>query len=212
MSLPPLPVAAEDTRERILAGAAAVFADRGYQQARLDDIAARAGLTKGAIYWHFRNKADLFCALVEARLQANTAPLSADLAEALRADSDSRQQQLARLLRDTLARFRADAHWPRLFLEFLSQSRDPAVAERLRQLYQNGQRIAAEVVRCLKQAGLTDADLDTEVLALFWTAFIDGLMLSWVVDPSRWDDERLVARLVEVLWRGLQPPPTGRGA
>lgn len=191
---------ADATRERILLSAAEVFADRGYQQARLDDIAARAGLTKGAIYWHFRNKADLFCALLEARLQRNTAPLSADLAEALLTTPDGRRQKLARLLHDTLARFRADVHWPRLFLEFLSQSRDPAVAERLRQLYRNGQRIAADVVERLKQAGMTDATLDTDVLSLFWTALIDGLLLAWVVDPERWNDEQLVERLVEVLW------------
>lgn len=55
-------------RERILDAALAEFHDHGYAGTSLQGIAKRAGLTKGAVYWSFRDKQDLFLALVHERL------------------------------------------------------------------------------------------------------------------------------------------------
>jgi AcrR family transcriptional regulator len=56
---------AERTRGRILDAAAAVFDERGFSGASLSDILARAGVTKGALYFHFSSKEDLAKYLVE---------------------------------------------------------------------------------------------------------------------------------------------------
>lgn len=198
-----------DTRERILLQASRVFARKGYQQAKLDEIAREAGLTKGAIYWHFRNKSDLFCALLEERMQRNTAPLSTELSEALQLkDENSRRLALTHVLKATLARFRSDADWPRLCLEFLAQSRDAEVAERVRGLYANGRRIAMNVVDAMKVAGLTDAHINSDMLSLFWYALIDGLMLAWIVRPEDFSDDAIIDEMVAMLWRGLCPKAT----
>ncbi|MCK5430999.1 MAG: TetR family transcriptional regulator [Anaerolineales bacterium] len=53
------------TRQDLLAAALTVFSNKGYEAARLEDIAEMAGVTRGAIYFHFGNKAGLFMALVE---------------------------------------------------------------------------------------------------------------------------------------------------
>lgn len=55
---------AEKTRQAVLESALDVFSDKGYARATFDEIAARAGFTKGAVYWYFRNKADLVAALI----------------------------------------------------------------------------------------------------------------------------------------------------
>jgi TetR/AcrR family acrAB operon transcriptional repressor len=55
---------AEKTRRAILESALDVFSEKGYAKATFDEIAVRAGFTKGAIYWYFRNKADLVAALI----------------------------------------------------------------------------------------------------------------------------------------------------
>jgi AcrR family transcriptional regulator len=67
---------ATDTRRRIQAAASHVFARSGYNGATLDHVARAAGVTKGAVYWHFANKGDLFLALIEERIaeQARTLP------------------------------------------------------------------------------------------------------------------------------------------
>ena len=55
---------AEETRQQLLSAALEVFANKGYEATRLSDIADAAGLTRGTIYWHFENKADLFRKLI----------------------------------------------------------------------------------------------------------------------------------------------------
>jgi len=60
------------TRARLLEAARDVFVTTGYRGATLDSIAARAGFTKGAVYWHFPNKQALFLALVEDSIAATT--------------------------------------------------------------------------------------------------------------------------------------------
>lgn len=54
---------AEQTREQILDAAEGVFLERGVARASLEEIAQTAGVTRGAVYWHFRNKADVFDAM-----------------------------------------------------------------------------------------------------------------------------------------------------
>src|SRR4051812_13864279 len=55
-------------RERLLDAAVQVFTERGYRAASLEDIAAAAGVTKGAVYWNFQGKQDLFFALIDERV------------------------------------------------------------------------------------------------------------------------------------------------
>lgn len=55
---------AEKTRQAILESALDIFSVKGYAKTTFDEIAAHAGFTKGAIYWYFRNKADLVAALI----------------------------------------------------------------------------------------------------------------------------------------------------
>src|SRR4051794_9338462 len=56
-----------DTKEQLLDAAARVIAARGYEGARVSEIAAEAGLSTGAIYAHYEGKADLLCAAINRR-------------------------------------------------------------------------------------------------------------------------------------------------
>lgn len=56
---------AQATRHRLLDAAEHVFSAKGVSRTSLNDIAATAGVTRGAIYWHFKNKTDLFHAMME---------------------------------------------------------------------------------------------------------------------------------------------------
>ena len=56
---------AEATREALLDAAEDVFLDKGVSRTSLEHIARHAGMTRGAVYWHFKNKADLFHAMLD---------------------------------------------------------------------------------------------------------------------------------------------------
>lgn len=64
------------TRERILDAARRLFTRSGYEQVTIDDVMARAGLTRGGFYNHFRDKDELFCAAVDGYIR--TTPWTED--------------------------------------------------------------------------------------------------------------------------------------
>ncbi len=53
------------TRTQILQSALVCFSEKGFHQTTMDDIVAQSGLSKGALYWHFKGKRELFIALVD---------------------------------------------------------------------------------------------------------------------------------------------------
>lgn len=56
---------AEATREALLDAAEVIFLERGVSRTSLEQIARQAGMTRGAVYWHFKNKSDLFHAMLD---------------------------------------------------------------------------------------------------------------------------------------------------
>lgn len=72
---------AEQTRQQILKAALDLFVEKGYERATFEDVAERIGLSKGAVYWHFKSKPDLFTELVEDMTAKHNAQIAALLSE-----------------------------------------------------------------------------------------------------------------------------------
>lgn len=200
----PIASPSNETRDRILAGAARVFARKSFQRATLDEVAAEVGLTKGAIYWHFRSKTDLFTALLDQRFREETAPLAADIASA--AQQTDGVQALSSVVRSVLHRCQQDPDWPRLYFDFLGEAvRQPEVRARLAAFYEASWALGRQHIETMKQAGLTDPDLDGDMLAVFWGALVDGLILTSLIHGDRINQDQLVDKIMAMLWTGLAP-------
>lgn len=74
---------AEQTRLAILDSALKTFYDKGFARTTFDEIAKRINLTKGAVYWHFRNKADIIAALIEQKADEQSKKYSQNTPETL---------------------------------------------------------------------------------------------------------------------------------
>ena len=81
-------VEAEQTRQDILDAALELFNSKGYSRTTLGDIARRAGVTRGAIYWHFKDKVELFLALKEEMERSTQTRLEDILANEVRSLND----------------------------------------------------------------------------------------------------------------------------
>ena len=103
--------AAQETRGRILDAAEAVFHEKGVAHASLAEIAEAAGVTRGAIYWHFKDKADLF----EAMMDRVTLPLEDILAAAGDGVAADPLALLKLCTTDVLLRTARDKHLQRVF-------------------------------------------------------------------------------------------------
>jgi len=113
-------------RRRLLDAALEVFAEHGYANARLDQVAATAGLTKGAIYSNFASKDEIFFAMLDQQVLARVAAVrSALIAAPLDTRGPARAQHVGRLLAETITEQR---QWQLVFLDFwLRAVRDDAV-------------------------------------------------------------------------------------
>lgn len=121
----------QETQARLLNAAEEVFVRDGYEAAQLDEIAARAGRSKGAVYTHFKSKEDLFLALFEHRTRSYIERLLMSLRECA-----TRKQSVA-VFREFYVGLVTDRTWPILTLEFkLFALRHPESKERLRSAFE----------------------------------------------------------------------------
>jgi len=122
---------AKRTRERLFAAAERVFVREGFEKARLDEIAAEAGRTKGAVYAHFEGKEHLFLSLLEQRMTAAAARTLAFIAR----ETGGRPERFKEALRTSFVELH-DPAWAILHLELkLHAMRNPTSRDRLRRLY-----------------------------------------------------------------------------
>lgn len=191
-----------DTRGRILRAASHVFARQGYNGATVDDVAAKAGLTKGAVYWHFTSKGELFLTLLEENMRRQHATLPAVVQRMAGIEG------LTAILNESFQACRNQRDWPRLLLEFSASTRDAAVLSRLREMYRIGNEIGTGATHIAQIEGRVSRDLDPRAVSLLFEALLRGLLMTWLVDPEAVDAEDLIPKLAQVLWQGLEPCQT----
>jgi AcrR family transcriptional regulator len=141
----------ERNRRLVLEAARRVFLARGYVNATVDAIAEEAGFSKGVVYSQFESKADMFLALLEARISERAAQ-NEQLAEQLDAS------QLAAAVPElAFALRRAEPEWPHLVLEFrVHAARVPELNRRYAQLHERTvERLAGIFARVHERAGTT---------------------------------------------------------
>mgnify|MGYP001302925176 CR=1 FL=1 len=192
-----------DTRTRILEAGKAVFARHGYHNASLDKVAAEAGLTKGAVYWHFASKQDLFLAILEQHLNWQIRMLPARLDRIVR--SEEPESALADMLANQFGFSGEDAARPMLFLEFVTSSREPEVRDLLRNMHGMLLDAVAACIRELQALGWIRPDLDPQAASVMVDALLKGLVVEWLIDPGRVSAKEMFRTMAHILWHGIQP-------
>jgi len=194
----------EERRRQILDAALIVFAQKGFHDANVSDVAALAGVSQGTIYWYFESKEALMRELMADAFAEVLQPLAEILA---RADLSP----LARLLqsfRTSLTLFRDHSERFKILLGLWTQpsifAAEAGGIDLLDSLYQQA---IFEPFNRLIQEGMAAGEIvpgDSEALTVAISALLDGLMLYSLVWPEGLvSDERLEA----VFLRLLQSPP-----
>jgi len=194
---------AEATREAILEAASKVFADEGVAQASLEKIAAEAGVTRGAVYWHFKNKPDIFRALYDQLYTPFLEMLLADLER----NHPQPLDQLAKLFTDLFVDLAVNPKKSRaLTIFFLKCDYSGEMAEvRQGQIERKAKSIAlfAEYFKRAQAKGHLPPDADPHILTLVLTSFITGLTYEYLRCPELFDLPENAARLVDSFFKGL---------
>ncbi len=176
-----------DTRDRILDAAEDVFYDKGYSNTTLNEIAEAAGVTRGAIYWHFKNKEDLF----EAMCSRVRRPMSEMIEEIVEKDATDPIAQLSETHEFIMREVIENPHYRKILTilfhkcEFTKETDQIVIQQKEWHTYSKGiiQRILANAQRKNQLPSDLDIDLANNLLGFMFK----GLLASWLFMPNSFD-------------------------
>jgi TetR/AcrR family acrAB operon transcriptional repressor len=173
-----------ETRNRILDTAEQVFVEKGVSNTSLAQLAEAAGVTRGAIYWHFKNKADLF----DAMMSRVVLPMEEMAARAGDEDLEDPLAYVRDCAINVLEHLTSDAQCQRVF-EICCHK-----VEYVDEMVQVRQRHIEARNNCLKhmergfrnaaKKGLLASAVNPRLAAVGLHALVDGLIVNWVLDPA----------------------------
>ena len=201
---------ARQTRADILDAAIRIFSVRGVSRTTLNDIAKEAGVTRGAIYWHFDNKNDLLAALWD-QLFLHIEPI------VQASESKDENDPLGRMREALLSLFTSLANDPmqlQLFriLHDKCELVEDTGTEHLHRAncHRDGLKRIGTVLGNGVAKGQLPPDYDIHLASIAAISFIDGLLANWLMFPTliRADKEipRLVDELMAMLRRSFSTP------
>jgi AcrR family transcriptional regulator len=195
----------EQTRRELVAAAEACFVSRGFHASSVDEVAERAGYTKGAVYSNFASKEDLFFAVYERRVEQVLTEVVPDLRQL------GAERAFDQLAAGALHRRDPDDGWRAVFFEFWAHVvRHPELRERFAAIHARFLEPLADAVQQLAEdRGQTlSADVTASQVAVAWNAMEVGLNLERLTQPQTVD--RALARrmgwlLLDAVLDGIRP-------
>ena len=187
----------EQTRGRVLAAAQVVFSRHGYHEATLREIAAAAGVSKGAVYYNFSSKDELFLALLEVRMTERLREIRAVYGR------DSTADASARAARDYVNNLKRNRDWIALFFEFVAHAaRDEQFGAQFAARFKRFWGELAGVVEQRAHEEGVALPLPAEQLAIAIDVLGIGFMIPRIVDPERVPDD-LLPKALGYMLRGV---------
>ncbi|MFP6863022.1 MULTISPECIES: TetR family transcriptional regulator [Pseudomonas] len=192
---------AEKTRCAILEAAETLFLEKGVAHTSLEHIARHAGVTRGAVYWHFANKADLFNAMLN---QVRLPP--EQLAERMRGCPEHDPlQTLRELCIEAIENLAREPQKKRIFTILLRRCE---FTEELREAEERQEAfINLFIALCEQQFNKPSvrlhAGLTPRLAARALHALLIGLFYDWSRDPNLFDPLSDAAPMIDACFRGL---------
>ncbi len=182
------------TREAIIDAAVRVFSEKGIPRTTLADIAREAGVTRGAIYWHFKNKEDL----LEVLWDDVFSPF--DIVRHVAGDIGEKDP-LGVLYKAHLALFQGLQKNPRrlqmLNLLLFSEAADDSAYQVHAQHFKEGQDVLGKVLEKAIEQGQLPQSFDVRQGSLAIMVFISGLLRKWMMFPDQLSIEKDIPALLE---------------
>lgn len=192
------------TRDSILDAAEKLFVEQGVSRTTLQHIATAAGVTRGAIYWHFDDKGALFNAMMDRA----TLPLEAEMQVLDREESSDPLDDLRNYMLAVLRRTVEDPGARRVFeiatlkVEFVDDM--GAVRQRRQRSMGQWMERAERRIRLAAEQGLIGGAIVPMTVALAMWTMIDGLIRNWMFDPQGFDLLELGKCVIDPYLEGLR--------
>jgi AcrR family transcriptional regulator len=190
------------TRLELIAAAGRVFARRGYHRATIEEVAAEAGMTSGAIYSNFEGKEELFLAIADAQVESRVAEIRA-VGDAAVGDGDAGTEAADQFR----AFLESDPDWPLLFYEFWSVSvRDADLQGELAKRRDAIRDALADTLERVAAEHGFELRFPAPALATAIAASLNGLAFERAADPDALPDEVFGEFIAAVLGCAIAAP------
>jgi AcrR family transcriptional regulator len=185
------------TRAALLAAGTKLFARRGYHDTTIDEVARRAGFTRGAFYANFLDKGDLFLTILEAQRERNFGQLSGVL-------DDAPGEEVPARISDWMNQVLIGGPLRRAMAEFaLAAEASPPHRRRLAADLQAIRDTVAAMVGRYRARHNVDLAVDDDTFATMITALVGGFADLMRIDPNAATPDT-VAHALSALWAGVQ--------
>jgi AcrR family transcriptional regulator len=191
------------TRVAVLKAALSVFSAKGYAAATLDDVAKVAKVTRGAIYWHFKSKADLYNTLTQ-ELSAR----GASVVQQALAEGGTLLEILRRIFVRQCALIEDDKDARAVMeLALFKTGRDPELRTGRKKQIEEGTALIAGITEAM-QAGIMQGilrnDMDPADMARAFIAFENGAIQQWLASPKSFSLKTSAEAFADILIAGLK--------
>ncbi len=197
----PKTLQSKETSHRILTQAMRIFLEKGYHGTSIDDITQAAGVTKGALYWHFKSKEELLKKIVEEFERRFLDGL-------IQAVKDVRGD-----IHDKFGKyFRYNAAFSyynrELCVSFTTLAAELVGAHhgtepQFRRIYKKYQTFLSRLIRQGKKEKIFKKEIDPDLAALIIIAFHDGILIRWFMNQNEIDGEAYVQTFRKIMLKGL---------
>ena len=197
---------AQDSRDEILKAAMHLFANRGFHETSMSEVAREAHVSKALIFWHFKTKEELFVAVLNRLLE----PYFIDFAE--EAGVLDERAQIKKLVEFYLDFVRDNASSVRFFLaQMLHDQRfSEGLNEQVLKIYSGYRGMLVELIARAQQKGLCALRFTPQAAAGFLLSALNGILIEHLfVANNPLDSEEAVAMVTE--WLFGQETPSGGG-
>ncbi len=186
---------AQIRRDQIIDAAIRVMATKGWGETSIDEITSEAGVSRGLVSYHFKDKAELLSGVLARCQQASTDAIT----EAL-ATTEDMVEQMNIINRASLNFVRDDPTIYEIFLHFTASARaHPELGDQIRDLYRGFRTTIARAIRRGQNAGVFRNDIDSEAAAARQVGALTGFALQWLLDPESFPFDEAVTQTQEML-------------
>lgn len=189
----------EAKKEEILSAAAAVFAEKGFSNTKMEDISKRAEIGKGTLYEYFRSKDDLFFALYQNLLNSFHTRIYSSLSP-----EQTPTEALTAMISATLRAFDEWHDYGMLLLEFWNEHRR---GKFLKLDFSDVYDKSRSILKNLIEEGIIKgefAEVDPMVASSTIIAVLDGILLQRIFDPDLYSKMDVEKHILTVIFGGLK--------
>ncbi len=194
-------------KKRILHAAEDLFSSKGYHETSMDNIVEKSGMSKGAIYGHFKSKENLFLEILEKQQTSTLSQIKSSFSP-----KDSPMKKLEKAVEMAFSsQVEHSRETCRMNLEFfVAVPKIEALKPRLENRYATVHKFIAEIIEEGVKKGEFRQDIDVDSLVSIIIATLDGLSLHWATLGPDFDWQQIKNIFVTVLLNGIHAESRNR--